>query len=274
MLSIRKTLMYSAWQIALAGTFLTNYPSAAQAQAAPPAYTNASLSGTFILSELGTSQPSQAPYAVVATLTMDGAGNVTGTEDLVAGAFSQMGNLVGGTYSINPAGWGALALAITYSDGSGTVINANYQTLMTSQGLVLNRIDNGVFAQSTLLPQAQSAVSNPNVSGAFVMQEHGYLASGSFYLVGALNLDGQGGVTGTATYQSLGTSYTAAVSGIYSINAGGTESMVLTLTVTNPDGTTSSENFSYCLSIANAAGTAAGINSDSGTTSVVLINSR
>lgn len=274
MLSTKRTLMNSAWQTLLTGLFATCFVLTAQVSTTTPNYTTSALNGTYILYENGTNQQSQSAYAAVANLVLDGAGNVSGVENLAAEAFGVMGNTVTGSYTIGNAGWGTMALTIAFADGSGTTVQANYSVLLTSQGVVVERTDNGVFAQSSLVPQSQGAFSNANAIGNFVLQEHGYSSNGACALMGVLTFDGQGNVSGTASYQSLGTNYMAAVTGIYTINPNGSGNMTLTLTATNPDGTTASTNFTYALNMVTSAGTTAALSTDPGTTAYAMISSR
>jgi hypothetical protein len=267
----RRLINHFAGQILLAGIFVTCFTLTAQTT---PNYTNASLSGRYILCENGSNQQSQTLYATVASLNFDGAGNVTGTENLAAGAFGVMGNGVTGTYAVGQNGWGSIALSIALADGSGSVVAANYSLLLTSQGVVIGRIDNGLFANASLAPQSHATFSTANVNGTFVFQEHGYSANGPCALMGVLTFDGQGNVGGTATYQSLGVGFMGVATGIYSVNPDGSGSMTLTLTSANPDGSTSTTKFNYALNMLNSSGNAAALSTDSGTTAFAMISSR
>jgi len=266
-----KTLTPSAQHLLLTGMFAICAVLNAQTTTSPT-YTTASLQGTFVLSENGLNQQAQARYAAVAVLTLDGAGNVTGIENVVAGAFSGMGNTVTGTYSVSPIGLGSLALVITASDGS--TASANYAILLTSQGVMVERSDNGILATAQMALQSAGNFSSAGMSGSFVLQENGYLPGGPFYLLGGLTTDGQGNVTGTATYQDLGLSYTSPVTGTYTVNPDGSGNLVLALTATAADGTTSPVTFTYALWMIKATGTTLAMSMDPGTTAVASISVR
>ena len=239
---------------------------------ASPTYTNASLQGTFILGENGLNVQAQARYAATAVLTMDGAGNVTGVENVVAGAFCGMGNTVSGTYTVSPIGLGNLALVVTTPDGS--TASANYTILLTSQGMIVERSDNGIVASAQIAQQSAGGFSTAAMGGSFVLQENGYLSNGPFYLLGAFRADGQGNITGTATYQALGLNYTSTVNGTYTVNPNGSGNLVLTLTATASDGTTSPVNFTYAFWMIKATGYTLAMSMDPGTTAVAMISSR
>jgi hypothetical protein len=274
MITVTNTRRNSAWKLSLTGLFATCFALSAQTTATAPTYNTASLQGTFVLSESGTNQQLSAPYAAIAILNLDGAGNVTGSENFVTGAFAAMGNTVTGTYTVGAGGWGAMSLTMTASDGSGTTFPFNYGLILTSKGVVVTRADNGVFAQITLAPQVKGTFSNAGASGSFVLQELGNAASVPFSLISSLTLDGNGNVAGNAAYQSLGVSYTATVSGIYNINPDGSGQMTLTLSATAADGTPVSRICSYSLGLINAMGNGSAISTDPDTTGVASISVR
>ncbi len=88
MFSIKRSSLQFAWQIALAGLFITFQALDAQSTAAAPTCSNASVNGPFVLCENGRNQQSPSPYCAGATRKMDGAGNITGTERIAARGFS------------------------------------------------------------------------------------------------------------------------------------------------------------------------------------------
>jgi hypothetical protein len=272
MLSIHKTLIVSARQILLTGMLSTVCALFSQTAPTNPTYSNASLQGNFVLSESGLNLQSQANYAGVSVLNLDGSGNVAGTAYLVAGAYSAAGNAVTGTYSVGSNGWGTVSLATT--DAYGNTSLANYSILLASKGIMITRTDNGMFSEAALATQARANFSNANANGSFVLQERGFSANGPCGLMGQLTLDGFGNVTGTASFQSLGMSFSTLVSGTYAINPDGSGNLNLSLSVTQPDGSISSTNLTYSLLMIDSSGKAMGISADPGTTAIASMTAR
>jgi hypothetical protein len=274
MFSLQTPFHVSARQILLTGLFTVLCTLSAQTTPASPAYSAASLQGNYVLTESGTNLQSQANYAGVSVLNLDGSGNVNGTAYLVAGAFAASGNTVTGSYTVGSDGWGTMALVAPALDGSGNMNLSSYSILLTSNGIVVGRTDNGIFAQASLVSQAKATFSTTNANGGFVFMQNGYSANGPVAMLGRLVFDGFGNVTGTANYQTFGSSFSGAVNGTYAINPDGSGNLALTLSTNAADGTVVSSTMNYSVVMIDKTGKAAAISSDPGTTAIANILTR
>jgi hypothetical protein len=191
----------------------------AAALAAVPAWaatcTNASIKGVYGIVSSGLNGSSQ-PAAGITQVTLDGAGNASGTATK-----SIDGTIV--TYTIT----GTYDLAKNCT-GTATWTNQDDQT--EHDNLVLNNSNKGAFLIQTDANHVQSSIAvaqgtatctNLGVKHTYSMELTGTVTSvGQVAVEGQLVLNGTGSITGTATL-SLNGSITSAVpvTGTYTINS-------------------------------------------------------
>ncbi len=148
-----------------------------------PTFTNSSLSGSFVFTAAGT-DPVDGDYFAAGSFTADGAGNLTGIEDVNLGSGVDASVLVSGTYIINANGSGTLNLV----DASGNKDTLAVQ-LDAAGGTVLSSFDGG--PSGTL--ERQFVVVR---SGAYTFSVSGSDSLGALSITGTFNVDSLGNVTG------------------------------------------------------------------------------
>jgi hypothetical protein len=169
-------------------------------------FANSSLSGTYVISILGTdanaSAGTESFFAIVGTITADGNGNITGgTVDIndpnIGGLFPAQA-VSASTYKIGADGRGKGTL--NTPEG-----NFALDFVLTSGGHgLITRFDSGGSGSGTLDLQTSATLG-----GAYTVSLAGTDGTSSFLLgsVGALNLDSSGNVTaGTMDFNEGGSS--------------------------------------------------------------------
>ena len=150
-----------------------------------PTFSNSSLAGSFVFTAAGT-DATDGDYFAAGSFTADGAGNLTGIEDVNLGSGVDSDIPVTGTYLINANGSGTLTLI----DASGNKDTLGVQ-LDTAGGTVLTSFDSG--PAGTLERQNLTGFVR---SGAYTFSVSGSDNVGALTITGTFTVDSLGNVTG------------------------------------------------------------------------------
>lgn len=150
-----------------------------------PTFSNSSLAGSFVFTAAGT-DATDGDFFAAGSFTADGAGNLTGIEDVNLGSGVDADVPVAGTYVINANGSGTLNLI----DASGNKDTLAVQ-LDTAGGTVLSAFDSG--PSGTLERQNLTGFVR---SGAYTFAVSGSDNLGALSITGTFNVDTLGNVTG------------------------------------------------------------------------------
>ncbi len=176
---------------------------------------NATLNGVYGTVESGLNG-SLEPSASITQLSLDGAGNMTGTVTK-----SSDGTIITytstGTYQVN-------------SNCTGTLTGTNQDGVDEHVDFYLNSSNKGGFSIKTDAPRVQSGVfaaqgtatcTDKAVKKTYSMELAGIdISVGQVALAGQLKLNGTGSISGTATLSLYGTIYNSlSVTGTYTINS-------------------------------------------------------
>lgn len=188
---------------------------------------SASISGTYVFLVNG-DENNVGPASIVGSITADGRGSLTGTEDLnEAGTFTPSVTF-NGTYSLQSNGRGTASLTNSASVSSTFflyVVDANRVLFMESDGLT--------NFTGTARKQ-QGTFNNASINGGYALEMSGPTTQSFVTSVGHLSADGSGTITGTLDSVDGVTPISAqSLSGTYSVAANGRG----TTTVTTSSGT-------------------------------------
>lgn len=192
---------------------------------------HAAVKGSYVLIDQGVN--GNQSFAALGLLTLDGAGNVTGTE-VVSMANASAEATVTGTYTMASESAGTMVLsAVPVSDTSAEPAVQTYRFLVTDDNeLFAVRTDRGVLSTAQLL-FADAAPGR----GPLVLHELDRHANGQFSaLLASLALDGNGAVTGDATVLTSGEPQGAKLSGSYSMPDKALGTLTVNVTTTDEDG--------------------------------------
>ena len=203
---------------------------ALSAQAAT--FSEANLKGGYgFLGNKWTVDPSLPESAAVGVMIFNGEGTVTGSAT-VTGDGESLSGALGGTYTVNSDGTGAIdittspvgpfQLAIVLNSTSAGLAHG-FQFVQTSNS------ENFVLSGTALL-QSQTAMhySLASLNGSFALQFSGWSADPDFDEqggIGTITFDGKGSLTGSLTAVDRGTVGTLTFIGTYAVNSDGSCSM-------------------------------------------------
>jgi hypothetical protein len=192
-----------------------------------PAFTNASLKGSFsFLTSLETANPSTNQFAMVGVLTFDGAGHVTGSFTSISHDAVATGAL-GGTYAVNSNGSGS----ITFTTGSTAqfAITLNSTAAGLAHGLQMLQINdsnNEIISGTAVLQSTTTATySLASLKGPFTLQYTPHTADGTLAEDGGVavfTFDGKGGIMGSETTVFDGAVFTGSSPFTYTLKSDGT----------------------------------------------------
>lgn len=193
--------------------------------------------GDFVLVEEGLAGAGTQNYAVLATLTLDGAGNVKGTEVVRVSNVNLVAD-VKGTYVMSSANSGTMRLsAVDASDTEATPVIQTYRFLVTKSGeMRAIRTDAGVLSVSAISP----ALAEPN-TGSFALNELGRNDT----LLAELTRDGNGALSGSARAFGASRETSPTVSGSYTAPAKGLGTLTVRLMTKDEDGNEVTETRNY-----------------------------
>jgi hypothetical protein len=170
----------------------------------PEGFTNASLTGTYVISMSGTdinSSDDIVPFAIVGTITSTGNGTLTGTIDIddpgnigvVPGVvISSSSN---SAYSVGKDGRGTGTLNVTINS-TAVSFGIDFVLTTTSHGLI-SRFDGFGTGSGTM--DLQTSVTG--LTGSYAFSLSGADSSGApLATVGAFTIAGNGGLTGTQDF--------------------------------------------------------------------------
>ena len=193
------------------------------------------------LPQLDQGVASNQKFAILGDLTLDGAGNVAGSE-VFRTAVTSLWSSVTGTYTMSSPQSGTLTLTLDQGDGDSAPMTHNYRFLITGDNeLLAIRPDSGVFSVCTLSPELVS----PN-KGSFAFSELESNGNGrNLTMLAKLALDGNGAVAGSAVSLNSAGSADATISGTYAAPAKGLGTLAVSLTTKDSDGVdqTSVQNY-------------------------------
>lgn len=171
-------------------------------------FSNASLKGSYVFTAAGT-DPTDGDYFVAGSLQADGAGNVTGIEDVNLGSGVDSAVPVTGTYLVDSTGHGAFTL----NDVNGFRDSVLIQ-LSNSGASTVTDFDTsggtGTFESQNLAGFVRS--------GSYTFQLSGSDLTGALTVTGAFNVDSLGNVSGgTQTLVGAGNTTTTTFSGVMQV---------------------------------------------------------
>ncbi len=186
--------------------------------------------GSYVLLDQGV--VSNQKFAILGDLTLDGAGNVTGSE-VFRTAVTSVSSSVTGTYTMSSPQSGTLTLTLDPVDADAQPMTQNYRFLVTGDNeLIAIRTDSGVFSVCAISPELVSATK-----GSFAFNELDSNDNGrSLAMLAKLALDGNGAVGGTAVSLTSAGSADATISGTYAAPAKGLGTLTVSLTTKDADG--------------------------------------
>jgi hypothetical protein len=181
-----------------------------------------------VMSRIASDAPGTSVAAGLATVFLDGSGNLFGDAALIVdGAWSE--GPVTGAYNVNDD----CSLSITLTDSGGGTQHFDGVVVNRGDGANLLQTDQGV-AMSGSLRHARGFCQTSDIGGGFGFRNSGTMAdSGAFTSIGSINLDGQGNVT--AAESRFGSGAYSQVTSAGSITVNSDCSLNLTLAA-NTDG--------------------------------------
>ena len=195
----------------------------------------ASPKGDFVLLDQGVA--ANQNFAVLGTLTLDGAGNVAGVEVFRSLNLSMTADLIG-TYVMSSVNSGTLTLnAVNQDTTDGTTIVQNYRFLVDGNGeMQAIRTDSAVFSTSSIVP-SQAAPAKGTMALNELDRNSAQLAQ--------LALDGNGAVAGTAVWFGVAGSVNGTLTGSYTAPAKGLGTLTLNVAAVDASGTDQSSVQTY-----------------------------
>jgi len=197
-------------------------------------FSNASLNGSYVFQFVGPAFP--GTYAAAGILSYDGAGNITGFEDINSDGKFLPQVPTTGTYSVDANGRAVLTMTATVGTESQTSQVTAY--LISSDGAVLTSIDStGGTGLGMAEKQQITSFSNASISGDYVYFANDDPAVEGDFALGKLTIDGAGAITAGVEDNNYHGSVTQGTlfTGTYSIPA--TDMGRGTVTIVTPDGT-------------------------------------
>ena len=120
-------------------------------------FTASSIKGAYVFTEQG-STSNNAPYAGLGSITLDGAGNATGSETIQSTG-ANLTTTFTGTYTVNADGSGTIVVTHTIPSTDPNTdpmtFDAKYRILLAKGGQELRalRQENGIFVITTFVQQ-------------------------------------------------------------------------------------------------------------------------
>lgn len=185
-------------------------------------FSNATLTGPFAFT-LGGANLS-APFVAGGVLTSNGAGAVSGVEDVNNGGVVNTNLTFTGTYLMAANGRGTAILPT----GLGTVNLAFYPT---THGVQVLEIDTGLIASGVAFQQT-GTLGTAAVTGSYAMNFTGVSSNGPLDSIAEFNANGSGSLSGIVDFNNFGSLSTGgSLTGTYSLDATGRGPMTFTTAV-------------------------------------------
>ncbi|MFL6438130.1 MAG: hypothetical protein ACJ71Q_11155 [Terriglobales bacterium] len=188
---------------------------------------SSSITGTYVFLVDG-NENNLGPASIVGSITADGRGSLTGTEDLnEAGTFSP-GVTFSGTYSLQPNGRGTASLTNAAS------VSSSFFLYVVDSNRVLFMESDGSTNFTGAARKQQGTFANASINGGYALEMSGPTTQSFVSSIGRFAADGAGGISGTLDSVNGVTPVPAQpFTGTYSVAANGRG----TTTVTTSAGT-------------------------------------
>jgi hypothetical protein len=190
------------WQ--LSGTLTPNLSGGVAGAATPPK----------VMSRIASDAPGTSVAAGLATVFLDGGGNLFGDAVLIVDGTSSEGPVTG-AYNVNDD----CSMSITLTDSSGGTQHFDGVVVNRGDGANLLQTDQGVGVSGSLR-HARGFCQTSDIGGGFGFRSTGTTAdSGPVSSIGSINLDGQGNVTASESRFGSGAYSQVASTGSITVNS-------------------------------------------------------
>ena len=190
------------WQ--LSGTLTTNVSGGVAGAATP----------LNVMSRIASDAPGTSVAAGLATLFMDGGGNLFGNAVLIVDGASSEGPVTG-SYNVNDD----CSMSITLTDSSGGTQHFDGVVVNRGDGANLLQTDPGVGVAGSLR-HARGFCQTSDIGGGFGFRSAGMVTAwGPSSSIGSINLDGQGNVTASESRFGGGVYSQVASTGSITVNS-------------------------------------------------------
>jgi hypothetical protein len=207
----------------------------------PMPVNNAELKGPYAFLAKGFDAAGK-PLALLGSFTADGAGNLSGTEDLNGTALTtpQSNQAFTGTYQVGSDGRGTMTLNTGTASSTFAFALSKVVSSAATGGRMVSFDSSGVQMNGALYAQTASAFTNSGVSGNYTFGFLGATGSGArSAVIGEVHADGAGNLSSGLEDSNLGGTVTASAA----IGTGSSYAIASTgrgtATLSTPSGTTS-----------------------------------